>query len=216
MVEMLTRLLRSEDPQVEIISTEMTDQQLTARMVSNMTGLSANGIWSGRLIPKHSQLANESLNFLSTKKYRLHDNVKTIDKVEAIVRKRFLQGGVDLVFLDFIQNLRKPECRTKYEESSQIAIDLQNLAKSCECTIVCLSQITSSVHKGNAGIVEYKGAGELAESCDIGLWLKRSSENNRKMMMEIRKNRHGMLGKQILMYDEYFTSISEHDDTENQ
>jgi replicative DNA helicase len=215
MVEMLNRLFDIEDPSVEIISTEMTDQQLTARMVANKTGLSANAIWSGGLIPKHKQIADEALNFLSTKKYRLHDNVKTVDKVEAIVRKRYLQGGVDIVFVDFIQNLRKPECRTKYDESSQIAIDLQNLAKTCDCTIICLSQITSSVHKSNADIVEYKGAGELAESCDVGLWLKRSSEDPRRMLLEIRKNRHGMIGKQILMYDEYFTSISEHNDIEN-
>jgi replicative DNA helicase len=216
MVELLSRMFAIGDPRVEIISTEMTDEQLMARLAANKTGFGANAIWSGNLVGKHNDITDDALNFFSGKEYRLHDNIKTIDKVQNVVRKRYLQGGVDIVFIDFIQNLRKPGSGNSYEEKSHIAIDLQNLAKDCKCTIVCLSQITASVHKGNAGIVEYKGAGELAEACDLGLWLQREKEDKRKLLLEIRKNRHGMLGRQVLMYDEYYTSISEHDDTENQ
>lgn len=215
MVELLCRMFNIVDPHVEIISTEMTDNQLMARLIANMTGFSANAIWSGNLIQKHAEIAGGALQYFENKKYRLHDTVKTVDQVQALVRKRYLQDGVDIVFLDFIQNLRKPGCKSKYEESSQIAIDLQNLAKDCKCTIICLSQITATVHKGKAGIVEYKGAGELAESCDLGLWLTRSTENDRKLLMEIRKNRHGMLGKQVLIYNEYFTGLGEHEDVDN-
>lgn len=214
MVSMLSAIFQN-NPNIEIISTEMTANQLVGRFVAHNTGVNANVVRSGNYISKFEEPIQKELSFLFERNFRLHDSLKTIDQIQQVVRKRFLQGGVDVVFIDYIQQLRMPGCRSKYEESSQIAISLQQLAKDCECAIVCLSQITASVHKENSGTVEYKGAGELAEACDIGLWLRRSTEDEKKIMVEIRKNRHGPLGKQVFMYRDGYTRLDPMDSAEN-
>ena len=118
-----------------------------------------------------------------------------------------MQGGVDFVFIDFMQNIRKFGCRSKYEESSQIAIDLQNLAKDCKTALVCLSQLTLTQAENDS--LAYKGAGELAEAADVGVYLKRSKDDKSRLKVEIKKNRHGPLNERIMQYQNNWTCLQE-------
>jgi replicative DNA helicase len=209
MVHAVCEMIRDNSPKIMIISTEMTEEQLFARMLAHETGFNANVILSGNLHTSCADKEQEKKNFLKSKKIDIIDFVKTIEQVENRIHQKKMQDGVDIVFIDFIQNIKKYGCRSKYEESSEIAISLQNLAKDTRCTIVCLSQITANVHKENKDTVEYKGAGELGEACDIGLWLRRNKEDPKKLLVEARKNRHGPRGDCVMAYDDNFTSLQE-------
>ena len=185
----------------------MTEEAIISRYVANKTGINADVIYSGRMLPKHREIADAIRDDLAEKKLIIYDNIRTVEQIENVVRIAELQGGVDFVFVDFIQNIRKYGCRSKYEESSQVAIDLQNLAKNCKTCIVCLSQLT--IAQSENDIIAYKGAGELAEAADVGVYLKRSKENLSRLLVQIKKNRHGSLNQQIMKYINNWTRLKE-------
>lgn len=214
MVNAIVRVI-CQGPSILVLSTEMTESQLFARLVACTTGFGANVILAGALHDTCLPAEQAAVGKYTAQSIEIDDSVKTVEQIENRAKQAQLQGGVDIVFVDFIQNVRKYGCRSKYEESSQIAIDLQNLAKETQCTIVCLSQITASVHKENSDTVEYKGAGELAEACDIGLWLRRNKEDAQQVLVSVRKNRHGPLGKQVFRYNDNYTKMQEFSSVEN-
>ena len=92
---------------------------------------------------------------------------------------------------------------------SQIAKDLQALAHDCRCTIVCLSQLPNHAGREDTGILEFKGAGEIAAACDVGVLMKRAKEHASKILVDVRKHRHGKCGKYLLQYANGWTRIDE-------
>ena len=202
MIEMLSRIYENRNPKGIVISTEMVESAVIGRYIANKTGINARVINSGRMLPNHREIADARRDELREKDLKIVDYIKNIEQIENIVR---MSEGVDFVFVDFIQNIRKQGARSKYEESSQVAIDLQNLAKDCNTCIICLSQLTLSQSEGDA--ISYKGAGELGEAADIGIHLKASNKDEKRLMVKIKKNRHGAKGEFILEYINNWTSL---------
>jgi len=83
------------------------------------------------------------------------------------------------------------------------------MAKDLDICVVAMSQVSNETAKGESKIIGYKGAGEIAAACDLGLWLERDKEDDERLTCFIRKNRHGMTGVQELRFTNQFTRIVE-------
>lgn len=206
MVEAITRL---PDARVAVFSTEMTEEQNIARMLANKTGVSANVILSGKMLDKHEAMVDAAQSEVAARDIMVVDDIRDVDEIAMQCRKMKHGGGIDVVFIDFIQNLCKKGYSKKYEMMSQIAIDLQCLAHELRCTVVCLSQLPNSAAKEDAGILEFKGAGEIAAACDVGVLMERAKNDKRVILFDIRKNRHGKLKKLLLKFDESWVRMDE-------
>lgn len=210
MIESICRFfVESEHGRVAVFSTEMTEEQNTARILANRTGIGANVILSGKMLPSHEQSVSAQEGWLAGKTLQIYTKTRNIDDIASQVRKLKHGGGVDLVFVDFIQNVTKDGYKDQYAMMSQIAKDLQELAHDARCTIICLSQLPNHAGREDTGILEFKGAGEIAAACDIGVLMKRAREDKRKILFDVRKNRHGKCGKYLLQYSENWTGIEE-------
>jgi replicative DNA helicase len=120
-----------------------------------------------------------------------------------------MESGLDVVFIDFIQNLTKKGAGGKYEMAADIALDLQALAKELRCHIVALSQIPNDEGKQDSGLLVYKGAGEIAAAADVGMLIKRAKNPDNMLELQIRKNRHGMLTKFYMEFQNNWTRLEE-------
>lgn len=210
MIESICRFfMESENGRVAVFSTEMTEEQNTARILANRTGVNANVILSGKMLPKHEQDVAAQEGWLAGKSINLYTKTRNMDDIASQVRRLKHGGGVDLVFVDFIQNVTKDGYRDQYAMMSQIAKDLQGLAHDARCSIICLSQLPNHAGREDTGILEFKGAGEIAAACDVGVLMKRAKEDKRKILFDIRKNRHGKCGKYLMQYNESWTGIEE-------
>jgi hypothetical protein len=58
-------------------------------------------------------------------------------------------------------------------------------------------------------LINYKGAGEIAASADLGIELEREKDNKERMRFIIKKNRHGMLGESVLEFTNEYTRLTE-------
>lgn len=210
MVEAVNRFF-TENPKGKqaVFSTEMTEEQNIARSLANLSGVNANVILSGQMLDNHKERVEANAEWLLSKNLFIHSKLRNIDDIMAQCRKLKYAGGVDLVWIDFIQNVTRPGTKNQYDMMSQIAKDLQNLAHDLQCTIVCLSQLPNHAGREDSGILEFKGAGEIAAACDVGVLMKRSKDDERVILFDIRKNRHGKCGKYLMQFANGWTRIIE-------
>ena len=210
MIEAVNRFLReNEAGQVAIFSTEMKEEQNVARLLANRTGINANVILSGEMVEQHVRQVDSETTRLVQTNLVIHDRLRNIDDIMAQCRKLKFTSGLDLVWIDFIQNVHRPGEASQYVMMSQIAKDLQALAHDLSCTIVCLSQLPNHAGREDTGILEYKGAGEIAAACDVGVLMKRAKEDKTKILFDVRKNRHGKCGKYLMRFADGWTRIEE-------
>jgi replicative DNA helicase len=210
MVEAINRFFSENvNGRIAVFSTEMTEEQNVARSLANRSGINANVILGGQMLDQHVERVEVEEAWLSSKNLHIHSKIRDIDDIMAQCRKMKYSGGVDVVFIDFIQNVIRPSAKNQYDLMSTIAKDLQNLAHDIGCTIVCLSQIPNSAGKEDSGILEFKGAGEIAAACDVGVLMKRSKDDERVILFDIRKNRHGKCGKYLLQFENGWTRLTE-------
>lgn len=203
-------IVRDKSPSILVISTEMTEEQVIARIIANLSGIHAYRILSGKFRDQDEEgTAERYKSLLKGVKLAIYDDVYTLGDIEAAFRKADLRGGVDIGFIDYVQNVRLPETKSQYQEQSEIAKRLQSLAKDVRATIICLSQLSNSVARGDTDQFELKGSGEWAAVSDVGVILERHKTEKHRLRYTIKKNRHGALGEQELEYKMDFTKLVE-------
>lgn len=210
-VQMVCNLLGGgEEPAILIISTEMTEEQIVARIISNFTGIPSFRILSANYHDAEEADRVEAVKrHLSGSKLLIYDDIYRLEEIETAFRKADLQGGVNVGVIDYVQNCRWPEAKSQYQEQSEMAKRFQSLAKDVRATLICLSQVSNDVGRGNTDQLELKGAGEWAAVSDVGIMLKRHKTEKHRLLMEVKKNRHGPLCEVQLEYVNYYTAIRE-------
>lgn len=213
MIQKICNLLSNgEGASVVIISTEMTKDQIVARVVSNFTGVNSMRILSGRFHDAdEEEKINQAINALSESRLQIYDDIYLLDDIEMAFRRAKLQDSINIGFVDYVQNCKVKGVNDQYQSQATIAKGLQSLAKEIESTIVCLSQVSNSVGRGDTDQLELKGAGEWSAVSDLGVMLYRSKSEKHKLVYEIKKNRHGALGECLLEFAEVYTRLVERD-----
>lgn len=196
-------------PSIVIVSTEMTEEQLISRLVANLTGVHSYRVLSGKYRPGEEEEVVKCQDFLESRNMIIYDDIYTIGDIETVFRKKQLQGGVDLGIIDYIQNCQVPDANSEYQEQSTLAKRVQKLAKDVRATMLCLSQVSNSVGRGDTDQLEFKGAGEWAAVTDIGIMLQRHKTEKYKLKYSVKKNRHGALCENVLEYKMDFTRLEE-------
>ena len=208
-VEAIVRLMRNGGAKMVIFSTEMTEGQNIARILANLTAINANVILSGRMLDKHHKQVEAEKEYIKGQSLTIYDNVRNVKDIATKARKLYHGTGIDVIYIDFIQNLFLPGYKSKYEMMSNIAIELQNLAHDLRCTIVCLSQIPNTAGKEDSGILEFKGAGEIAAACDVGILMKLAKEDKKVVLFDVRKNRHGPCKSYAMRFVDGWTRLED-------
>jgi len=150
----------------------------------------------------------ETANIIGKWGVQIYDDVYDIHGIRLKIKKHKLQQKLDIVFIDYIQNISGQG--SLYERISDAIINLQAIAKEMQVTIVVVSQVSNEAMRANSEIIGLKGAGELAAAADIVLWLKRvkGEYSERFLDCEIRKNRpFGMTGVIHLMFSQEWARI---------
>jgi len=187
-----------------VFSTEMACIHILLRLLANWTAIPSLSIFKGNLGPEDDQCIQRAYRHFSNKNLWLFDNLYSVDGIERACEQI---GNLDVVFIDFLQNLHGDG--GIYERMSLIPLELQEMAKKQNTCIVAMSQVSNESVKSSSPVIGFKGAGEIAAACDLGLWLERDQSEKEILKCYIRKNRHGATGKITLKYVNNFTGIEE-------
>jgi len=208
MIQKMCNLIRNNDnPSVIVISAEMTEEQLIARLLANFTGVHSQRILTKNYWQGEEEVVEVYKGLIASKNFTIHDDIYDLSEIENVFRRKEMQGGVDVGFIDYVQNCSVKSAVSGYQEGSQLAKGIQKLAKDVRATIVCLSQVSNDVGRGNTEQFELKGAGEWAAVSDVGIMLQRGANNKYAMKYEVKKNRHGKLHTHKMEFKDDYTKL---------
>jgi replicative DNA helicase len=195
------------DSKALIFSVEDSRRDKYLRITATLSDIPIRHIVRGLMDEFEQKTLIEAQKRILEYKLFIYDDVYTLEDMNLKIKKHMLKGGVDVVAIDYVQNLAlKGDI---YERMSTAARELQRMAKRHNICILALSQVTGGKLKERE-VIGLKGAGELSEAADIVLWIDRKEIDHRGFNLIIRKNRpFGVTGKIPMSFNETWTNIFE-------
>ena len=199
---------RIGEARIVLISTEMTESQVVSRMIARKTEVHNQVILSGVVDDYKQDDVDLEFKKLRSRNLAVYDNIIDIKSIESVVMQHAMKSGVDVVFIDYVQQLVCAGTSLR-DRPVEIANRIQQLAKRAKTCIICMSQISNEVGRGVTDQFEAKGAGEWAANCDVGIQLKRKKSDKYKLLLDMKKGRHFGTTRQEFEFKGNFTRIEE-------
>lgn len=210
---------------VGIFSLEMTNLQLTSRLVSMLSGVDGTSLKQGQLTPVEWDgitQVDDSLPLYFDKR-RSTDADALVANIKGLVARK----GVKVVVIDYLQLLRGKE-RERVQQIGGIAHRLEALSKQLGICIILLSQLRRNMPNDPAPkLEELKESGDIADAADSIYLVYRPERHGEDItypdmsqnwsqfstkgtaLLMCCKNRQGALnGEQLLGFDAATTCFS--------
>lgn len=186
---------------VGIVSTEMTAAQYMIRLVSLFSGVPQLRVRDRIMLdPKEVAQIGAAEKALTSANLRIYDNVYRLDAIRSTAMRQKQMLGLDVLLVDFIQNVRGSAGDFAYADFTEITLDLQQLAKDLDCTVIAFSQVSNAQAQmdaqGEREVYSFKGSGAIKDAADVAIMLRRDRINRSKVLeVDVVKHRHGEMGK---------------------
>jgi replicative DNA helicase len=134
-----------------------------------------------------------------------------IDQLKADIKRRKLLGEIDIVFIDQLDNIAKPEkFINDTERLSHYSATLRQLARDLDLPIVLLAQIN---REGNEEpqLVHLKQTGQLEQDAAVVflVQIKDHAAPTSELVFKVAKNRYGRTGKVFMSWQGKFQKLEE-------
>jgi len=172
-------------------SLEISNEMIVSRLIGGEANIKPSRIMAGLLTEKEKELKEKAQAHI-TAYNGLMAFEDSLYKLEEL-KKSIQENEFDFVIIDFVQNILAKG--SEYETMSMSSIEFQKLAKTCNCCIMVLSQLSNDAF--NTGKLEYKGSGSIATVCDLGMFLVKNQDEPNKLKLVVKKNRRGRSGIEI-------------------
>lgn len=193
---------------VLFVSLEMDNEQIMAKRIASLTGLSASELMMDKLTPEAYKKMAEAAKTLEKPPFHLNRKTwATVDDVRNWARK---VKDLKLVVIDYFGLLKYPgKAAGRYEAMTEISGQLKALARSLKVPIVCLAQLNreNMNRKGmKPQLSDLRDTGALEQDADGVIFLHRpdyydddSSSGGAQsgpvaLTVMLAKNRHGATG----------------------
>lgn len=191
----------NQDKWVGIVSTEMTSVQYMIRLIALKSGVPQlkvrdqvmlNAEDSAAIKRAEAQLADAPL--------RIYDTVYNLEAIRSTALRQKQMLGLDLLLVDFVQNVKASTGDFSFADLTETIIDLQALAKDLNCTVIAFSQVSNQQafldSQGEREVYSFKGSGALKDAADVAIMLRRDRVNRSAILeVDVVKHRHGENGK---------------------
>lgn len=181
-----------------LVSTEMTSEKYMLRMLSLLSGVPQTVLRSGITTPMvDTEALRRAEQRLSRANIRIYDTLYRTSDIRSQAIRMKEQEGLDVLFVDFLQNVRGDIGDFSYGDVTGTILDLQELAKDLRICIVSFSQVSNEMAKwdGDEGYYAFKGSGAIKDAADIAVMLKRDRvTKSPNLDFHVMKNRDGEIG----------------------
>ena len=214
-------------------SLEMSDVQLTNRLISNVCEIQGSKILSGQMQPDEWDRLDKRINNLMGAPIFIDDTPGlSVFELRTKARRLVREHGVKIIMIDYLQLMNANGMRfsSRQEEVSTISRSLKGLAKELGIPILALSQLNRSVEsrEGLEGkrpkLSDLRESGAIEQDADMVLFVHRpeyyhiyQDDNGRDLhgmaQIIIAKHRKGATGDVLLTFRGEFTRFENPEDT---
>jgi len=208
---------------VAIFSLEMSEAQLTGRLLSGVSDYTNTELKTGKVDLMH--LAGKSNDVALLPIYIDDTPALSLFELRSKIKKLIVKADIKLAIIDYLQ-LMKQEAQNREQEVSQISRGLKAIAKEFNIPIVALSQLNRSVEERadkKPRLSDLRESGAIEQDADIVGFIYRPSvyklddvmigneRHDSKMLIvfDIAKNRNGALFTLPLYHNEALTKIKD-------
>jgi len=213
---------------VAVFSLEMSESQITSRLISSETMIDSESIKKGTLSKQDYARMTVGLDRLSKSELFI-DDTPALSLMELKVRARRLKNHHDigLIVIDYLQLMSSNNKRNegnREQEISSISRGLKSLAKELNLPVIALSQLSRAV-ENRAGdkrpfLSDLRESGSIEQDADIVMFLYRGEYygfdkdiegKDQRGLAEfiIAKNRNGSLGTIQVRFEGRFVKFSD-------
>lgn len=168
---------------VALFSLEMSDEQITQRLVSADAGINSRTLRLGQLNTKEQWEAfYRSINDLQDVPIFVNDQpALTVQELRLEAKRLHALFGLDMIMIDYLQLMSGQNKRNenRQQEISYISRTLKQLARELRLPIVALSQLSRAVEqrKDKRPILsDLRESGSIEQDADIVMFIYRDSE----------------------------------------
>jgi replicative DNA helicase len=232
-LQMAWEIARSED--VLFFSLEMDKGSLLNRVVAGELQIPLNSIERGTLLPEWKSSIGDLIKTVENKLVISDRGGQTVAQIRGYINAVLVKRPVKAVFVDYLQLIAASNPKApKYEQISQISMDLKNLAKEFDIPIVALAQLNRRIdgkpdERPSAG--DLRDSGQIEQDADVIVMLSRkqseqdivedkkiaTGESQRLfalgqkslITLDVVKNRHGATGWFEAKFDGEFARVRE-------
>lgn len=155
LMQVLLDILK-EGASVMVFSLEDSRKEKIQTMIANIAGVPRKRQIMGVLSPDEQRAVKAAEDQILTYPVLIYDDVRDLDQIRLKIKKEKLKAEVDIVAIDFVQNLRGDG--EIYNRMAEAAVTLQDMTKELNVCMIALSQMTDD---------KLRGAQELFSAADI-------------------------------------------------
>ena len=169
---------------IAMYSLEMTDVQLTARLVAMKSGVSGSDImYSHQLNPAQLEMIDTAKGLLPGDNIYFDDNsTSSLEAILLSIRNMWIKYQIKGAMVDYLQILnvnQKNSSYTREQAMGDAARRLKNLAKELDIWIIALSQLNRNTQDPVPTLARLRDSGQIEEAADVVMLIYRPEVYNR-------------------------------------
>ncbi len=171
---------KNQSKNVAFFSLEMSAEQLANRILAEQTGLSSDKIRRGKLTKEDfASLQKVGSDIAGSGLYIDDTPAITIPLLRTRARrlKRKLEGGIDLIVVDYLQLMRgTKKFENRVLEISEITQGLKSIAKELNIPVLALSQLSRAVEQREdkrPQLSDLRESGTIEQDSDVVMFIYR-------------------------------------------
>ena len=235
-LQMAWEIARNDD--VLFFSLEMDKASLLNRVVAGELAIPLESIERGLLLPEWQGAIRDLIRTVENKLVISDRGGQTVAQIRGYINAVLMQRPVKAIFVDYLQLIAASNPKApKYEQISQISMDLKNLAKEFGIPVVALAQLNRRIdgkpdERPSAG--DLRDSGQIEQDADVIVMLSRKQSEadivedkliatggSQKLFalgqkslitLDVVKNRHGATGFFEAKFDGEFARVREFSD----
>ncbi len=217
---------------VGFFSCEMTDMELTDRLLATESGIPADKLKGKvKMDNKDWQILEQSVGRLSKAPLYIDETPGiTLTEFTAKASRMVKEHKVKIIFVDYLQLMHSTRVLqsgfSRVQEVTDISNTLKTTAKELKIPIIALAQLNRNLmarpgSNGRPVLSDLKDSGSIEQDADMVIFLHRPGllglsddpEEIRKAEVIIAKNRNGKIGSVDMVYNGDLLKFEDADDT---
>ena len=184
---------------VGFFSLETSPDVLFDRLISVLTGIPMEKIKTRRIDRRDLAMVEQTTQAIRQSKLKF---ISASGMTVSDIRAKVMEAGYKIIVIDYMQ-IVSAKGSNRYEEVTNISIDLHTLAQSLGVTVLALSQLSRSDGERTPKNSDLRESGQIEQDADLILMLQLTKqacpEGPRNLY--VTKNKEGRLFQMILNFD---------------
>lgn len=192
---------------VGIISLEMSETQLTQKLISKVAHVDSNKLRTGNIDITEQEKIAIAEGEISDLSLFINTKLRNIQEIETYARKLKNKKDLSLLIVDYIQLVKsKNKFNSREQEVAEISRTLKLLSLELKIPIIGLCQLNRNAAKTEPTLADLRESGAIEQDADNVIFLYKENENNTEetvenVIIDLQKQRAGGLTKVVVRFD---------------